>query len=210
MDKLPQALALVVAVGSLTSGCIAIEPVTSQEEKGVPASCSNHHTVARYVAGITTTAAEQQEMKSFLGEFSRLKSQYVVLDRVSGDNLNNLYSNSYSRKAIQDEARKWPLSAATPAGIAKPFQRLHSIAKANDARGIPTQAYIYTSGTGDADTLAKIRAAADSLVGFPCFQVRVLGLDEAHRIAMAEALKPIGQNLRSASSNRREWKKLLG
>ena len=148
-------------------------------------------------------------MRQVLDGLARLDSRQITIDRVTGDQLNTIYSNRHDRRAIQQVAKQWTIVPVTEKGIVAPFERIHAIGHSNDDIGIFSKVYIFTAGTSNPDTLEKIRTAATTLQGYSCLQVNVIGLDSANRLKMSEALNPINTKLRFASRDRQEWQQLI-
>ncbi|MER3491068.1 MAG: hypothetical protein C4323_01295 [Mastigocladus sp. ERB_26_2] len=163
-----------------------------------------------YIALQTNSPEMTDFVQSFLDLAARqTNNQLTSIDLFAGDKVENLYSQTASRRQLQELIEYLNTQPSSDKALIQAMQRFKDEVEQNPTR--PIYGYIVTQGTADPASLAAIRQICEKLTQTDSNKAHlfIIGLAKENRLPMSKAFAPMRKNMQFAGTNQQEWEELM-
>lgn len=164
-----------------------------------------------------------QVTEAFMHRLSKkTSSDYpIAIEQARGESIVSLFSHQATRRAIREISFKLDGDSKTPhldpissdpETMVKAMHRLSDHAHKTKTKARPLRVFIITSGTSKNTVIQRMKAISQLLVkkGLKShIQLYMIGLDEEHRLKMAQAVSPLVGSVFLSGNNDYEWTNYL-
>ncbi|MER3587519.1 MAG: hypothetical protein C4322_03475 [Mastigocladus sp. ERB_26_1] len=160
-----------------------------------------------YIALQTNSPEMTDFVQSFLDLAARqTNNQLTSIDLFAGDKVENLYSQTASRRQLQELIEYLNTQPSSDKALIQAMQRFKDEVEQNPTR--PIYGYIVTQGTADP---ASIRQICEKLTQTDSNKAHlfIIGLAKENRLPMSKAFAPMRKNMQFAGTNQQEWEELM-
>ncbi|GEM_PF-5660089 len=139
----------------------------------------------------------------------RTKNQWTAVDVFVGENVQNLYSQSAKRRALEDLSKQVKTTPSSDHALIQAFQRFKDEVEQNKQKHV--FGLIVTKGSGNSSSLVAIRQICQKLAQAHTtnMHIAIIGLSPENRLLMSAAISPLKPYVQFASTSQSEWHQLI-